>query len=61
MTGFRCTQCARALDTVVHVELYWVSGVLNTINLFHFQIDVGIDHIVGENVTGGEELAICVQ
>ena len=61
MTGSLSTQSARALDTVVHIELNWVSGVLNVIDLFHFQLDVGIDHIVGENTARSEELAIRIQ
>ena len=61
MAGLIEIALPRQLAAVVHIKLYWMSGVLYTVNLFHFQLDICVDHIVGKHTTCGEELAISIE
>ena len=65
MTGlfdFGCkAACTERLAAVVHIKLNRMSGVLNTVDFFHLQIDIGIDHIVSEYTANCQELTVCVK
>ena len=61
MAGLIEITLPRQLAAVVHFKLYWMSGVLYTVNLFHFQLDIRVDHIVGKHATCCQELAISVE
>ena len=61
MAGLIEIALPRQLAAVVHIKLYWMSGVLYTVNLFHFQLDIRVDHIVGKHATCCQELAISIE
>src|SRR5690606_6299521 len=45
-------------DRVVHLELDRVRGVLEGVDLFPLELDVGLDLVLGEDVAGQQELVI---
>ena len=49
------------LEAVVHVELDRVRGHAQARDVFHLEVDVAVDHLVGENVAGGEEVTVGVE
>src|SRR5258708_4771584 len=53
-------RCA-SLHRIVHVELDRVRRLVEADDLLHLQLDVGIDHVVGEHVAGLEEGAVLVE
>ena len=61
MAGLIEIALPRQLAAVVHIKLYWMSGVLYTVNLFHFQLDIRVDHIVGKHTARCQELAISIE
>ena len=57
--GYRESQ--RFLHRVVHLKLDWVSGHIQALNLTFFQLDIGVDHVIGEYTTGGKETAVLIE
>ena len=49
------------LERVVHVELDGMRGHAKTRDLVHLECDVGIDHVVAEDASAGEELTIPIE
>jgi hypothetical protein len=42
-------QPARLLHRVTHIELNWMRGPVGALDIDHFQLDVRVDHFVGEH------------
>ena len=57
--GYRQNQ--GLLHRVVHLKLDWVSGHIQALNLTFFQLDIGVDHVIGEYTTGGKEAAVLIE
>src|SRR6478609_2264528 len=50
-----------ASNAVVHVELDRVRHHLEPLHLFHFQLEIGIDGVVGEDIALLQEGAVLVE
>ena len=48
-------------DAVIHVELDRVRHHLEALHLFHLQLEVGVDHVVGEHAALLQEVAVLVE
>ena len=46
------------LDRIIHLEFDWMRRVLQRDDLFHLQVDIGIDLIVGKDIALRQEAAI---
>src|SRR5262245_50202810 len=49
------------LHRVVHIELHRVGSHLEASHLGHLQLDIGVDHVVGEHAALLQELAVLVE
>jgi hypothetical protein len=58
---FAVAALSRGSEAVVHVEFDRMGRHAQTRDILHLQFDVGIDHVIAEYATGGEELAILVK
>src|SRR5262245_32240958 len=50
-----------ALNRVIHVELDGVGGHLEAFDLGHLELEVGVDHVVGEDAALLQEVAVLVE
>jgi hypothetical protein len=58
--GVLSFEVSSRLHAVVHVELHRVGGHAHASDVFHLQVDVSIDEVIGEHTARGEEGAICI-
>ena len=49
------------LQRVVHVELNRMRSRAEARDFFHFECNVGVNHVIAEHATTGQELAVFVQ